>query len=75
MAAHSTVRAINAKYDGPLYMYNVTKPDGTSKQIGLLSSGGFADKKAHDTFYVNSKAKSNLGWVYFETVLVILGQF
>ena len=54
MAAHSTVRAINAKYDGPLYMYNVTKPDGTSKQIGLLSSGGFADKKAHDTFCVNS---------------------
>lgn len=41
-------QALFAKYDGPLY--NVTKPDGTSKQIGLLSPGGFADKKAHDAF-------------------------
>jgi hypothetical protein len=48
VAAHSTVRALYAKYDGPLY--NVTKLDGTSKQIGLLSPGGFADKKAHDAF-------------------------
>ena len=50
VAAHSTVRALYAKYNGPLY--NVTKPDGTSKQIGLLSAGGFADKKAHDEFCV-----------------------
>lgn len=50
VAAHSTVRALYAKYNGPLY--NVTKPDGSSKQIGLLSAGGFADKKAHDEFCV-----------------------
>ena len=48
VAEHSTVRALYAKYDGPLY--NVSKPDGTWKSIGLLSAGGFADKKAHDAF-------------------------
>ena len=48
VAAHSTVRALFAKYDGPLY--NVSRPDGTSKNIGLLSPGGFADKKSHDEF-------------------------
>eukprot|EP01051_Picozoa_sp_SAG22_P015572 SAG22_NODE_2053_length_3072_cov_3.721157_3_plen_127_part_00 len=42
------MRALYSKYDGPLY--NVTKPDGTSKSIGLLAAGGFADKKAHDQF-------------------------
>ena len=48
VAAHSTVRALFAKYDGPLY--NVSRPDGMSKNIGLLSPGGFADKKSHDEF-------------------------
>ena len=49
VAAHSTVRALYAKYDGPLY--NVTRSsDGKSTNIGLLSTGGFADKAAHDTF-------------------------
>ena len=49
VAAHSTVRALYAKYAGPLY--NLTRAsDGTSKSVGLLSAGGFADKKAHDSF-------------------------
>ena len=43
VAAHSTVRALYAKYDGPLY--NVTRSsDGKSANVGLLSAGGFADK-------------------------------
>jgi hypothetical protein len=50
VAAHSTVRALYAKYDGPLY--NVTRSsDGKSANIGLLSAGGFADKPTHDKFW------------------------
>jgi hypothetical protein len=48
VAAHSTTRALYAEYDGPLY--NVTKPNGQSKLIGMLSAGGFADKESHDAF-------------------------
>ena len=48
VAAHSTTRALYAKYNGPLY--NVTRPNGNSKLIGVLSAGGFADKAAHDAF-------------------------
>jgi hypothetical protein len=49
VAAHSTVRALYAKYSGPLY--NVTRSsDGKSANIGVLSAGGFADKSQHDTF-------------------------
>ena len=40
------MRALYAKYDGPLY--NVTRSsDGTPSGIGLLSAAGFADKPAH----------------------------
>jgi hypothetical protein len=48
VAAHSTVRALYAAYNGPLY--NVTKPDGTSQNVGTLTAGGFADAKAHNAF-------------------------
>ena len=49
VAAHSTVRALFAKYDGPLY--NVTRSsDGKSANIGLLEAGGFADIKQHESF-------------------------
>ena len=49
VAAHSTVRALYAKYDGPLY--NVTRSsDGRSASIGVLAAGGFADAPAHDEF-------------------------
>ena len=50
VAAHSTTRALYNKYDGPLY--NMTRSDGTSRSIGVLTAGGFANKKAHDTFCV-----------------------
>ena len=37
VAAHSTVRALYATYDGPLYQ--VKKADGTTKDIGVLAAG------------------------------------
>ena len=48
VAAHSTTRALFANYSGPLY--NLSRPDGTSKSIGVTEPGGFADKAAHDAF-------------------------
>jgi hypothetical protein len=48
VAAHSTVRALYASFDGPIY--NVTRPDGTSANIGVLQPGGFANITAHDVF-------------------------
>jgi hypothetical protein len=49
VAAHSTTRALYAKYDGPLY--NVTRTsDQKSANIGLLAVGGFADISAHEKF-------------------------
>jgi hypothetical protein len=52
VAAHSTVRALYATYDGPLY--NVTRSsDGKSKNVGVLKAGGFANITTHDTFCAN----------------------
>jgi len=49
VAAHSTVRALFASYDGPLYQ--VTRvSDGASTNIGLLSTGGYADAAEQDAF-------------------------
>merc|ERR1712178_622450 len=48
VAAHSTVRALYAAYSGPLY--KVTRSDGTSTNISVLESGGFANIKPHDEF-------------------------
>ena len=48
VAAHSTVRALYAKYAGPLYQ--VKKADGSLKNITVLAPGGFADSAAQDTF-------------------------
>src|SRR5450631_3994627 len=48
VAAHSTVRALLGSYSGPLYQ--VKRADGTTKDIGVLSPGGFADSSAQDAF-------------------------
>ena len=48
VAAHSTVRALYAKYAGPLYQ--VKKADGSLKNITVLAPGGFANAAAQDTF-------------------------
>jgi hypothetical protein len=48
VAAHSTVRALFSAYNGPLYQ--VKRSDGTTKDIGVQSPGGFADTAAQDAF-------------------------
>jgi hypothetical protein len=49
VAAHSTVRALYSAYDGNLYQ--VTRAsDTTTKDIGVLATGGFANGAAQDTF-------------------------
>ncbi len=49
VAAHSTVRALFAAYDGPLYQVTRSS-DGTSENIDTLSAGGYADAAAQDSF-------------------------
>lgn len=49
VAAHSTVRALFAAYDGSLYRVRRTS-DGATKDVGVLGAGGFADSAAQDTF-------------------------
>jgi hypothetical protein len=48
VAAHSTVRALYGAYTGSLYQ--VKRADKTTKDIGVLAPGGFADAAAQDTF-------------------------
>jgi non-reducing end alpha-L-arabinofuranosidase len=49
VAAHSTVRALYGAYSGSLYQ--VTRAsDKTTKDIGVLTAGGFADATAQDSF-------------------------
>jgi hypothetical protein len=49
VAAHSTVRALLATYNGPLYQVRKTV-DGTTKDIGILAPGGFANSADQDAF-------------------------
>ncbi|HXN32452.1 MAG TPA: arabinofuranosidase catalytic domain-containing protein, partial [Polyangiaceae bacterium] len=49
VAAHSTVRALYSAYNGNLYQ--VTRAsDQTTKDVGVLSAGGFANSATQDTF-------------------------
>lgn len=48
VAAYSTVRALSGSYDGALYQ--VRRPDGTTKDIGPLSTGGIVDASIQDNF-------------------------
>ncbi|MBV2354076.1 ricin-type beta-trefoil lectin domain protein [Streptomyces sp. J2-1] len=49
VAAHSSTRALFGAYDGPLYQ--VTRAsDGASRNIGVLTAGGYADAASQDTF-------------------------
>ena len=49
VAAHSTVRALYAKYNGPLY--EVTRSsDGNSTDIGLVEAGGVANISTQEFF-------------------------
>jgi hypothetical protein len=49
VAAYSTVRALYASYDGPLYQVQRAS-DGTATNIGLLSAGGYANAAPQASF-------------------------
>ncbi|HEX5403606.1 MAG TPA: arabinofuranosidase catalytic domain-containing protein [Pseudonocardiaceae bacterium] len=49
VTAHSTVRALFATYNGPLYQVQ-RKSDGTFADIGLTAAGGFANAAAQVSF-------------------------
>jgi non-reducing end alpha-L-arabinofuranosidase len=49
VAAHSTVRALYSAYDGNLYQVSRAS-DKTTKDVGVLNAGGFADSATQDTF-------------------------
>ena len=48
-AAHSTVRALYGAYGGPLYQVSRAS-DNTTKDIPVLTAGGFADSSLQDSF-------------------------
>ncbi|MFD4554931.1 alpha-L-arabinofuranosidase B [Streptomyces sp. NPDC058469] len=49
VAAHSTTRALYAAFNGSLYQVRRAS-DGTTKDIGVLSAGGYANAGAQDSF-------------------------
>ena len=49
VAAHSTVRALYAAYDGSLYEVKRAS-DGSTLNIGVTSTGGYADTDSQDAF-------------------------
>jgi hypothetical protein len=49
VAAHSTTRALYASYNGPLYQVRRAS-DNATRDIGVLSAGGYADASAQDSF-------------------------
>ncbi len=49
VAAHSTVRALAGAYSGNLYQVRRAS-DNTTKDIGVLTPGGFANAAAQDSF-------------------------
>jgi hypothetical protein len=49
VAAHSTIRALFSAYNGNLYQVRRAS-DNTTRNIGLLSAGGYANSAAQDSF-------------------------
>ena len=49
VAAHSTVRALYANYNGPLYQVT-RQSDGATHDVSLLSAGGYANAGDQDAF-------------------------
>ena len=49
VAAYSTVRALYAAYDGPLYQVKRAS-DGSTANVGLLSAGGYGNATEQDVF-------------------------
>jgi hypothetical protein len=53
VAAHSTTRALFAAYNGPLYQIRRAS-DNATLNIGVLTTGGFANAAAQDSFCANT---------------------
>jgi hypothetical protein len=53
VAAHSTTRALYASYRGSLYQVKRSS-DGHTTNIGVLSTGGYANAAAQDSFCANT---------------------
>jgi hypothetical protein len=53
VAAHSTTRALYGTYNGPLYQVRRTS-DNTTRDIGVLSAGGYANAATQDSFCGNT---------------------
>jgi hypothetical protein len=53
VAAYSMDRALYASYDGPLYQVQRAS-DGTTDDIGLLSTGGYVDAAEQNSFCANT---------------------
>src|SRR5437868_7176631 len=49
VAAHSTVRALFASYNGALYQLTRAS-DGANHNVGLLAAGGYVNAGDHDAF-------------------------
>src|SRR5512141_195385 len=49
IAAHSTVRALYGSYSGNLYQVRRSS-DNTTRNIGVLTAGGFANAASQDSF-------------------------
>ena len=49
VAAHSTTRALYGSYNGALYQVRRSS-DNTTRDVGLLSAGGFANAATQDSF-------------------------
>jgi non-reducing end alpha-L-arabinofuranosidase len=58
-AAHSTVRALYASYNGPLYQVRRVS-DGSLLNINTLTAGGFANADAQDQFCQDTVCTINL---------------
>jgi len=53
VAAHSTTRALYGAYNGSLYQVRRSS-DNTTKDIGVLSAGGYANAATQDSFCANT---------------------
>jgi hypothetical protein len=53
VAAHSTTRALYGTYNGSLYQVRRAS-DNTTRDIGVLSAGGYANAAMQDSFCANS---------------------
>jgi hypothetical protein len=59
VAAHSTVRALYGAFNGNLYQVKRAS-DGTTKDVGVLTAGGFANAATQDTFCANTTCKISI---------------